>query len=142
MVPVGDHSQPLVVSTRLVSLTSAQHNPPKLSVSTFETLRKIRANLNYHVHSTKAANAQPGINMDVAKNLEESFTWVPPLAISLDEIDAMFTAFEQEVSMEQQESISMGQGVLEGAVYSFHELDRVDVGIVPWALDEETGTSS
>ncbi|KAN0078088.1 hypothetical protein V8E55_001484, partial [Tylopilus felleus] len=88
MVPVGDHSQPL-----LVSLTSAQHNPPKLSVSTFETLRKIRANLNYHVHSTKAANgeptrrhhahmhtqAQPGINMDVAKNLEESFTWVPPL---------------------------------------------------------------
>ena len=98
--------------------------------------------------------AQPGINMDVAKNLEESFTWVPPLvgqsdnnmagpeAISLDEIDAMFTAFEQEVSMEQQESISMGQGVLEGTVYSFHELDRVDVGIVPWALDEETGTSS
>ena len=92
--------------------------------------------------------------MDVAKNLEESFTWVPPLvgqsdnnmagpeAISLDEIDAMFTAFEQEVSMEQQESISMGQGVLEGTVYSFHELDRVDVGIVPWALDEETGTSS
>ena len=38
--------------------------------------------------------------------------------------------------MEQQESISMGQGVLEGAVYSFHELDRVDVGIVPWVLDE------
>ena len=69
--------------------------------------------------------------MDVAKNLEESFTWVPPLvgqsdnnmagpeAISLDEIDAMFTAFEQEVSMEQQESISMGQGVLEGTVYIF-----------------------
>ena len=92
--------------------------------------------------------------MDVAKNLEESFTWVPPLvgqydnnmagpeAISLDEIDAMLTAFEQEVSMEQQESISMGQGVLKGAVYSFHELDQVDVGIVPWALDEETGTSS
>ena len=92
--------------------------------------------------------AQPGINMDVAKNLEESFTWVPPLvgqsddnmagpkAISLDEIDGIFAAFEQEASMKQQESISMGQGMLKGTVYSFYKLDRVDMGIVPWALDE------
>ncbi|KAN0082875.1 hypothetical protein V8E55_008670 [Tylopilus felleus] len=64
-----------------------------LSVSTFETLGKIRANLNYHIHTSKMANGektrrrhahmhtrdQPGININVAKDLEERFTWVPPL---------------------------------------------------------------
>lgn len=132
-----------------------------LSVSTFETLGKIRANLNYHIHTSKVANGektrrhhahmhtrdQPGINIDVAKDLEERFTWVPPLvvqsdedlagpeAISLDEIDALFSAFEQAVESEELRSVS-GGGVVGGGVYSFEELDRVDEGIAPQGVDE------
>lgn len=132
-----------------------------LSVSTFETLGKIRANLNYHIHTTKAANGgktrrrhahmhtrdQPGINVDVAKDLEERFTWVPPLlahsdedlagpeAISLDEVDALFSAFEQVIEGEEVISVG-GRGVVEGGVYSFEELDQVDKGIAPRQVDE------
>ncbi|KAG2050766.1 hypothetical protein BDR06DRAFT_959946 [Suillus hirtellus] len=56
-------------------------------------------------------NAQPGINIDVAADLEAKFAWAPPLApqtqnidddlagpesISLDEIDAAFALLERE----------------------------------------------
>ncbi|KAI6143268.1 hypothetical protein BKA82DRAFT_169851, partial [Pisolithus tinctorius] len=133
-----------------------------LSVSTFEMLGKIHANLNYHIHTTKATSSkkmwhhharihtqdQSGISVDVAKDLEERFTRVPPLiaqsdedlagpeAISLDEIDALFSAFESEVAEgEGHESVS-GRGVVEGQVYSFEELDQVDKGFAPQGVDE------
>ncbi|KIO04847.1 hypothetical protein M404DRAFT_1000372 [Pisolithus tinctorius Marx 270] len=90
----------------------------------------------------------PGISVDVAKDLKEIFTWVPPLiaqsdkdlagpeAISLDEIDAFFSAFESEVAEgEGHESIS-GRGVVKGQVYSFKELDQVDKGLTPQGVDE------
>ena len=132
-----------------------------LSVSTFEMLGKIHANLNYHIHTTKAANGkktrcrhahmhtrdQPGINVDVTKDLKERFTWVPPLlahsdedlagpkAISLDEVDALLSAFKQVVEGEEVVSVG-GRGVVEGGVYSFEELDQVDKGIAPRQVDE------
>ncbi|KAH0828688.1 hypothetical protein J3R83DRAFT_3057 [Lanmaoa asiatica] len=88
-----------------------------------EILGKIRVNLNYHLHTTKVTNSeqtrrrhahmhtvtrkQPGIDLETAKDLEENFTWVPPLVgraadsedlagpetISLCGIDSLFAEF-------------------------------------------------
>ncbi|KAG2069028.1 hypothetical protein BDR04DRAFT_1055974, partial [Suillus decipiens] len=90
-----------------------------LSIDPLQALAKIRANLRYHTQQKAVANgkptrrrhahmhtgAQPGINVDVAADLEANFVWEPPLApqtqdvdddlagpesISLDEIDVAF----------------------------------------------------
>ncbi|KAF9234431.1 ribonuclease H-like domain-containing protein [Melanogaster broomeanus] len=117
---------------RLFSDLGSTQSPRRcnLSVDTFETLGKIR------------------INLEVAKGLEDNFTWVPPLSavsdndlagpesISLDEIDAEFAALEEQRKNEQLESTD-GKEVLEGKVYDFEELVRVDEGITPQAADDE-----
>ncbi|KAG2073076.1 hypothetical protein BDR04DRAFT_958253, partial [Suillus decipiens] len=60
-----------------------------LSIDTFKALTKIRANLRYHTHQKAVANgkptrrrhahmhtgAQPGINVDIAADLEANFAW-------------------------------------------------------------------
>ncbi|KAF9235775.1 hypothetical protein BU15DRAFT_89437 [Melanogaster broomeanus] len=125
-----------------------------LSVDTFETLGKVRANLNYHLHLKKTATGQqtqrqhahmhtrdePGINLALAKDLEDNFTMDNDLAgpetISLDEIDAEFAALEDQRKEEQVEDVD-GREVLDGLVYDFEELDRVDEGIIPRSVDDE-----
>ena len=78
------------------------------------------------------------------KDLQDNFTWVPPLSVlldldgdlagpetvSLDEIDAEFAALEEQKKAEQLGDPD-GQEVLGGLVYNFEELRRVDEGIVP-----------
>ncbi|KAF9231952.1 ribonuclease H-like domain-containing protein, partial [Melanogaster broomeanus] len=75
---------------RLFSALGSTQSPRRcnLSVDTFETLRKVRANLNYHLHLKKTATGQqtqcqhahmhtrdePGINLALAKDLEDNFT--------------------------------------------------------------------
>ncbi|KAI6140208.1 hypothetical protein BKA82DRAFT_4217061 [Pisolithus tinctorius] len=106
-------------------------------------LGKIHANLNYHIHTTKATSSKKMRHHHAHIHTQDQFTWVPPLiaqsdedlagpeAISLDEIDALFSAFESEVAEgEGHESVS-GRGVVEGQVYSFEELDQVDKGLLP-----------
>ncbi|KAF9238562.1 hypothetical protein BU15DRAFT_8359, partial [Melanogaster broomeanus] len=100
----------------------------------------------YHAHMH--TRNEPGINLEVAKGLEDNFTWVPPLlavsdndlagpeSISLDEIDAEFAALEEQRKNEQLESTD-GKEVLEGKVYDFEELVQVDEGITPQAADDE-----
>lgn len=75
-----------------------------LSVRTFETLGKVRANLRYYAHlknitdgkSTRRSHAHmdttelPGIGIDteVAKQLETDFAFIPPLSVvSSDNIE-------------------------------------------------------
>ncbi|KAG1799160.1 hypothetical protein EV424DRAFT_1267167, partial [Suillus variegatus] len=94
-----------------------------LSVETFETLGKIRANLRYQQAKRAEDNGKPahrrhmhmhtreevGINVDVTQDLEANFAWAPPLAaepqdaddllagpetISADEIAEAFDALE------------------------------------------------
>ncbi|KAI5990358.1 hypothetical protein EDC04DRAFT_2911953 [Pisolithus marmoratus] len=116
-----------------------------LSVDTFQTLGKIHANLCYHLdvkntaagkqthqkHAHMHARDEPGINMDVASDLEKNFSWVPPLSahsddelagpesISLDEIDAEFAALEAlQKEVEQLDQSTGSQEVL----YDFEEL--------------------
>ncbi|KAG2159289.1 uncharacterized protein EDB93DRAFT_278239 [Suillus bovinus] len=94
-------------------------------------------------------NAQPGINIDVAADLEANFAWAPPLApqtqnvdddlagpesISLDEIDAAFALLERDAM--EQEPVD-GNEVLEGRVYDFVELEHVDQGLAPKSVDDE-----
>ena len=93
---------------------------------------------------------EPGINLEVVKDLQDNFTWVPPLSVlsdldgdlaspetvSLDKIDAEFAALEEQKKAEQLRDPD-GQEVLGGLVYNFEELRRVDEGIVPRAVDDE-----
>ncbi|KAG2117129.1 uncharacterized protein F5147DRAFT_671345 [Suillus discolor] len=72
-----------------------------LSVDTFEALAKIRVNLRYHSHQKAVVNgkpirrrhahmhtnAEPGINIDTATDLEANFAWAPPLAPQTQNID-------------------------------------------------------
>ncbi|KAG2112429.1 hypothetical protein DEU56DRAFT_762038 [Suillus clintonianus] len=130
-----------------------------LSVETFETLGKIRANLRY-LRDKKATEAnkstrcrhahmhtreETGIDLKVARDLEENFAWVPPLAakpahlddslagpesILPDDVAAEFAAFEGRAREETFESVD-GKEVLEGRAFDFKELLRVDQGIIP-----------
>ncbi|KAF9231857.1 hypothetical protein BU15DRAFT_90811 [Melanogaster broomeanus] len=150
---------------RLFSDLGSTQSPQRcnLSVQTFETLGKICANLRHHVHSKDTAmgketrrwhahmhtRKEPGINMEVVEDLNENFTWLPPLSalsdddlagpetISVDDVDAEFAALEQQKVGELLDTGVDGMEVLEGNVYDFDELARVDEGIVPRGVDDE-----
>ncbi len=132
----------------------------KLSVRNFEALGKIRSNLSYQLweaerartgkiprrrHAHMHTRPEPGIDADVARELEENFTWTPPLVardaeepveiilpeeISEDELMAEWDRFEAQQREEQVEAaptwISHEKGVLQEAEYSFKELEKVD----------------
>jgi hypothetical protein len=144
-----------------------------LSVNTFQTLGKICANLRYHIHLKNVADGKPtrhhhahmhttkppGIDTDVAKQLETDFAFVLPLAavssdtncnlkgpesISLADIDAEFARLEDIRNGEKVMDLDFpsdwdvdGKEVLEGNMFDFAELQRVDKGLVPAAVEDE-----
>ncbi|KAG1787562.1 uncharacterized protein HD556DRAFT_1448571 [Suillus plorans] len=139
-----------------------------LSVGTFKTLGKVRANLHYHIHLKNVADGKPtqrchahmhtselpGIDTDIAKQLETNFAFVPPLSavsgdnlegpesISLNDIDAEFSRLEDirntEKTMEFASNWDVdGKEVLEGRAFDFAELRRVDEGLVPTTIEDE-----
>jgi hypothetical protein len=115
-----------------------------LAVDTFETLGKCCANYAYHLYQRSRAAGKPihrrhahmhtradkGIHVDLANELEATFTWVPPLAaqaehpddylagpesIDLDEIDAAFDELKKEKAKEASSDVD-GAEVLEGEI--------------------------
>jgi hypothetical protein len=144
-----------------------------LSVNTFQTLGKIRTNLRYHIHLKNVADGKPtrrrhahmhttelpGIDTDVAKQLETDFAFIPPLAavfgdtscnlegpksISLDDIDAEFARLEDICNGGKVMDLEFpsdwdvdGKEVLEGNMFDFAELQRVDEELVPAAVEDE-----
>ncbi|KAG1778403.1 hypothetical protein EV702DRAFT_1196394 [Suillus placidus] len=76
------------------------------------------------------AGAQPGINVDVAADLEANFAWALPLAPQtqnidddpLDEIDAAFGLLERDREAMEQELVD-GNEVF--------KLEHVDQGLAP-----------
>ena len=82
-----------------------------------------------------------------------TFAWVPPLGteaehpndllagpetIDLDEIDAAFDELEKEIATQKAADNDVdGAEVLEGSVYSFEELDRIDGGLAPRAFEDD-----
>ena len=143
----------------------------QLSVETFEALGKIRANLHSRLqkklgtngastrrkHAHMHTRSEPGIDAELAENLGQTFTWVPPMTIegaggeislegpesvSVEELDKAFREFEEQQAAENaQEEASnhvREQGdVLKGELYNFEELDKVDGGVIPMAVEEE-----
>ncbi|KAG2360537.1 hypothetical protein BDR07DRAFT_1412142 [Suillus spraguei] len=147
---------------------SAKHC--NLSVRTFETLGKVRANLRYHVHLKNVTDGKPtrrrhahmhttelpGIDTEVAKQLETDFAFVPPLSavssdnlegpesISLDDIDPEFARLEDIRNAEKTMSTEFSSDwdvdrkeVLQVRAFDFAELQRVDEGLVPAAIEDE-----
>ncbi|KAG1735804.1 hypothetical protein EDB19DRAFT_1830154 [Suillus lakei] len=108
-----------------------------------------------HMHTTEF----PGIDTSVAKQLKTDFAFVPPLAavsgdascnlegpklISLDDIDAEFAQLEDIRNTEKMMDTEFlsdwdvdGKEVLEGNAFDFAELQRVDEGLVPAAVEDE-----
>jgi hypothetical protein len=100
-----------------------------------------------------------GIDTDVAKQLETDFAFVLPLAavsgdtscnlegpesISLDDIDAEFACLEDICNGEKVMDLEFlsdwdvdGKEVLDGNVFDFAELQHVDEGLVPAAVEDE-----
>ncbi|KAG2353490.1 hypothetical protein BDR07DRAFT_1495575 [Suillus spraguei] len=146
LLSIGPHAADV---ERLFSDMGSTQSPKhcNLSVDTFEALAKIRANLRYHTHQ-KA----PGINVEIAADLEANFTWAPPFApqtqnvdddlagpesISLNEIDAAFALLEHEKESMERVLIDGLDEVLEGQVYNFAELECADQGLLPKSVDDE-----
>ena len=148
--------------------TTQTVNRCNLAIDTFETLGKCRANYAYHLyerdrkagkpihrrHAHMHTRAEKGIHVDLANELEMTFAWVPPLAahaehpddylagpesISVDEIDTAFDELEKEKVAAPHNDVDGGE-VLEGEIYNFAELDRIDEGLAPRAFEEDVST--
>ena len=136
-----------------------------LAVDTFKTLGKCCANYAYHLYLRAHAAGKPthrhhghmhthpekNIHIDLTNELKTTFAWVPlslwklntlmiilwgPESISLDEIDAAFEGLGKEKDASWRLNVD-GADVLEGEVYSFDELDRIDDNLAPHALEED-----
>ncbi|OCH87316.1 hypothetical protein OBBRIDRAFT_806119 [Obba rivulosa] len=93
----------------------------------------------------------PGVNVDLVKKLEINFTWKPPLGVStqleedhlegpelitMEELENAFNSLAHNIATKLKGVVDGGK-VLEGEVYDFDELARVDRGLVPAAFEEE-----
>ncbi|KAJ3539928.1 hypothetical protein NMY22_g4510 [Coprinellus aureogranulatus] len=105
-----------------------------------------------HMHTA----AESGVNKDLVDDLEATFTWTPPFSapnpnpdvpmggleeITEEEIEEAFGSVEKSIREERDSGSAKdpdGCEVLEGRVYNFEALDRVDKGLIPAAEDEET----
>ncbi|KAH7915195.1 hypothetical protein BJ138DRAFT_1195350 [Hygrophoropsis aurantiaca] len=94
---------------------------------------------------------KPGINFDVAADIDANFTWVPPLASEGDNIDdylagleartpedldEALVALEREIIAVANDSID-GYEALECNVYNFEELAQVEQGPIPKSIEDE-----
>ncbi|CAL1715120.1 unnamed protein product [Somion occarium] len=104
----------------------------------------------------------PGINTDLAKDLDINFTWIPPLAVtSVDEamqrevplegpegmMDEQFAAEYEEWERQWAEEVADDNRDVDpvlldviptaGEIYDFTELDRIDRGMAPASFNEE-----
>ncbi|KAJ7744901.1 ribonuclease H-like domain-containing protein, partial [Mycena metata] len=117
-----------------------------MTVETMEKTGKIRSRLNYEhylkvkqeagntvhrQHNHMYTQATPGINTDLAKDLENPITWIPPLDGGVDdEGDVVDKAF-QELSKtieDEAPAVPTPGSITGGELVDFTELDRVDRG--------------
>ncbi|KIK74014.1 hypothetical protein PAXRUDRAFT_176907, partial [Paxillus rubicundulus Ve08.2h10] len=114
-----------------------------LSVDTFETLEKNCANLRYHLHTRNIADRkwtchhhahmhtgeEPGINLDVTKDLEQKLQAQRPF------LWMMLTQNLQYLMHRKREN--NWKVFMEGNYYNFEELEQVDKGIAPKVMEDE-----
>jgi hypothetical protein len=164
---------------RLCSALRGTQTPKRcnISVDTFETLGKLCANYSYHLYQRDRAAGKSthhrhnhmhtcaikGINVELAEEVESTFSYVSPLAVSskpdddffdnpedfsLNKLEKEFDEFEKELNKEALPDAD-GAEVLNGEVHNFEELDWIDQGEVPgWqdvemvAVDNHSGTQT
>lgn len=137
-----------------------------LTLETFQMLSKARAHYSYHLWKTDRAagksthrkhahmhtQSTPGIDTELAANLEKTFAWVPPLATNSCDADdlagpesitdeELMEAFE-ELARERADAggnvdTEVSARVLDGNLYAWEELDRVDKGLAPRGFADE-----
>ncbi|KAF8521267.1 hypothetical protein BU17DRAFT_88214 [Hysterangium stoloniferum] len=98
-----------------------------------------------HYYQSKAPFTGGG-NDGLVNDLDKTFTWKPPFStaeddedvlagpedISLDEFDTAFDELDKTIEAEHRgEEFLPGEGILNGKVYDFEELAKVDNGEVP-----------
>ena len=103
-----------------------------------------------HTHNTA------GINADLAADIETNFTWPPHLArqgptsnddllegpdsITPEDFDAAFDELDQRLKETPRDSEMVEEDdeeVLEGQVYNFEELERMDEGLAPVTFQDD-----
>ena len=163
---------------RLFSQLGGVQSPRRcnLTVEHFEALGKIRTNLAFQIwekeriklgriprrrHAHMHTRDGPSINVNLAEDLEGTFTWTPPLAvqdpdkpdelagpesISMEELEAEFDRYEREKQNEAEADENVPDA-LTGEVYDFTEFEIVQKGAVQTSFDNnidvvnEAGTS-
>jgi hypothetical protein len=132
------------------------------------TLEKLHANYSYHLyqhdhmagksthchHNHMHSCSTRGINVELAEEIESTFSYIPPLSVSsktsndffddpedfdLDELDKEFDEFEKQLKEHPLPDVD-GAEVLNGKVYDFDELDWVNQGVVPVREDVKVMT--
>ena len=107
-------------------------------------------------HAHMHTRAEGGINTELATDLEETFAWIPPInpigststtddsldgpeSLSIADLDHALEEFEKELQAERtpESQPPDGEEVLQGKVYDFTELEKVDQGIIPEALRDD-----
>jgi hypothetical protein len=98
---------------------------------------------------------ESGINVDLVNDLNKTFTWTPPFSLqsdndddllagpeglTLDDIDAAFEELEDELRKEKEalgdQDVDGGE-ILEGGIYDFAELAKIDAGEAPKPANED-----
>ncbi len=138
-----------------------------LATDTFESLGKLCTNYNYHLHQKAILEGKsvqrrhghmhtretPGLNTELAKELETNFTIVPPFMIQsgpvassfeedsydeiMAEIEEAYKDIETDVVSREEVDVD-GSEILEGNIYNFDELAHVDEGLAPAGFREES----
>jgi hypothetical protein len=110
----------------------------------------------HNKHGHMCTRNTTGINADLTTDIKTNFTWSPPLArqgpasnddslegpesITPEDFDAAFDKLDQRLK-EAPRNLEMvsedGQEVLEGQVYDFEELERIDKGLAPVTFQED-----
>ena len=97
-----------------------------------------------------------GINANLTTDIQTNFTWSPPLAhqgpasnddllegpesITPEDFDVAFDELDQRLKETPKDSEMVsedGQEALEGQVYDFEELERVDKGLAPVTFQDD-----
>ena len=105
-------------------------------------------------HAHAHTHNEPGINTELAIDLDETLTWDPsispldvdatpeqplegPEGLTMDDVDEMFENFEREQRlMGEAELVSKPTAEI-NEVYDFAELDRIEQGIKPVGYEDD-----
>ncbi|KAJ7449770.1 ribonuclease H-like domain-containing protein, partial [Mycena galericulata] len=117
-----------------------------MAVETMEKTGKIRSRLNYELYERARAEQKPkhrkhghmhtmeaaGIDTDLAKDLDNPVTWIPPLDgddHDTDEDVVEKASQELEKLLNDEPPVSVPEGsVIHGEIVVFEELDRIESG--------------